>query len=86
MSDNQLDSNLFYHGIHHTFDDVLPNSIRIIQEMSHLLTEEDTLIVKTVIALYHDTGFLDQYDKNEPKGCERATESFIWIRLFTVAD
>jgi uncharacterized protein len=35
------------------------------------ISEEDTLLVKTA-ALFHDTGFLDQYEKNEPQGCDRA--------------
>jgi len=68
-----LDKNLFYHGAHHTFDDVLPNSILLINEMKDLLTDEQALIVKTA-ALFHDTGFLDQYDKNEPRGCDRARQ------------
>lgn len=68
---SHLDPNLFYHGIHHTFQDVLPNAIRITQVMRNELTEDQILIIKTA-ALFHDTGFLDQYDKNEPLGCERA--------------
>lgn len=64
-----LDKRLYYHGRHHTFQDVLPNSELLARESN--LSEEETLIVKTA-ALFHDTGFLDQYDKNEPFGCERA--------------
>lgn len=66
-----LDKNLFYHGRHHTFDDVLPTAIEI--GKAENLTEEQLLIVSTA-ALYHDTGFLDQYEKNEPMGVERARQ------------
>lgn len=48
-----LDKNLYYHGIHHTFDDVLPNAIKLCKAEN--LSEEETLIVKTS-ALFHDTG------------------------------
>ncbi len=68
---SELDPNLLYHSIHHTFQDVLPNALRIAQVMRNELTEEQVLIIKTA-ALFHDTGFLDQYDRNEPLGCERA--------------
>jgi uncharacterized protein len=64
-----LDPNLFYHGKHHTVDYVLPASLILSKEQG--LTEEQTLIVKTA-ALFHDVGFLDQYEKNEPQGVERA--------------
>ncbi|KAF0973972.1 hypothetical protein FDP41_006903 [Naegleria fowleri] len=66
-----LDKDLFYHNIGHTFEDVLPASILLAKEEG--LNEEDLLIVKTA-ALFHDTGYLDQYSKNEPKGCERARQ------------
>jgi uncharacterized protein len=62
-----LDKRLWYHGKHHTIDDVLPCAIFLCKEEN--LTEEETLLVKTA-ALYHDVGFLDQYEKNEPKGCD----------------
>ncbi|KAL0487812.1 Cbei [Acrasis kona] len=65
----KLDKSLLYHGRHHTFEDVLPTSIRLCKEEN--LDEDQTLIVKTA-ALFHDVGFLDYYEKNEPKGVERA--------------
>jgi predicted metal-dependent HD superfamily phosphohydrolase len=69
---SQLDGRLWYHGRHHTFEDVLPNAEILCK--SEGLSPEDTLLVKTA-ALYHDTGFLDIYDKNEPYGCDRARKS-----------
>ncbi|KAL9656844.1 hypothetical protein ABK040_004378 [Willaertia magna] len=64
-----LDPNLYYHGRFHTFDDVLPFCTKLAKEEG--LSEEEILLVETA-ALFHDTGYLDQYEKNEPKGCERA--------------
>ena len=65
----ELDKNLFYHGRHHTFEDVLPMAEQLAKQEG--LNDQQALIVKTA-ALYHDTGFLDRYDKNEPCGVERA--------------
>eukprot|EP01080_Neovahlkampfia_damariscottae_P004542 gene4542-7919_t len=69
---DNLDKRLFYHGKHHTIDDVLPCAIFLCKEEN--LSEADTLLVKTA-ALYHDVGFLDQYEKNEPQGCQWAQKS-----------
>ncbi|KAL0489702.1 glutamyl-tRNA(Gln) amidotransferase subunit A, mitochondrial [Acrasis kona] len=66
---SNLDPKLRYHARTHTFEDVLPNSIILAREEN--LSEEETCIVTTA-ALFHDIGFLDQYDKNEPMGANRA--------------
>ncbi len=66
---DRLDKRLRYHGKQHTTNDVLPNSITLANEEG--LSDEEVLIVKTA-ALYHDVGYLDQYDKNEPLGVQRA--------------
>lgn len=66
-----LDRKLFYHGRSHTIEDVLPWSERLAREEG--LRDEEILIVKTA-ALFHDTGFLDQYDMNEPLGANLARE------------
>lgn len=65
----ELDPNLHYHGRHHTFEDVLPAAERLCKEEG--LNVQDSLIVRTA-ALFHDTGFLDQYDRNEACGAHRA--------------
>lgn len=64
-----LDDRLYYHNIAHTRDDVLKNAILLAEEAQ--LNDSETLIVKTA-ALFHDTGFLDQYSANEIFGCKRA--------------
>ena len=61
--EQELPQNLFYHGIHHTRDDVLPAVTRL-TEMAKL-SERQTLLLKTA-ALYHDIGFIEQYEMNEP--------------------
>lgn len=60
--ENELASNLFYHGIHHTRDDVLPAA----QQLGKLegITQEDQLLLNTS-ALYHDMGYIEQYKQNE---------------------
>ncbi len=59
--EQELAPNLYYHGIHHTMD-VYEASIKLCE--SEGLTQEEKILVNTA-ALYHDAGFLFQYDQNE---------------------
>lgn len=59
--ENELNSNLYYHGIHHTID-VYEASIKI-AELENL-SQEEKVIINTA-ALYHDAGFIYQYENNE---------------------
>ena len=59
--ENELHSNLYYHGIHHTID-VYEATIKLAE--LEKLKEEETIIVKTA-ALFHDAGFLFRYEHNE---------------------
>ena len=70
--ETELSSKLFYHGVHHTRDDVLP----AFERLSELegVSEEDLVIGRTA-ALYHDVGYLEQYAKNEPIGVRIARET-----------
>jgi uncharacterized protein len=61
LLDNELSDNLYYHGIHHTVD-VYDASIKI-GELENL-SQEEKLVVNTA-ALYHDAGFVYQYEHNE---------------------
>ena len=61
--ERELAPNLFYHGIHHTRDDVLPAIERLGQIQK--VGREDFLLLQTG-ALYHDIGYVEQYLKNEP--------------------
>lgn len=69
--ERELDPNLFYHGVHHTRDDVLPAAERLAALGG--LDEESTLRLRTA-ALFHDVGFLEQYQNNERIAAATAKE------------
>lgn len=66
----RLPSHLHYHGIHHTLD-VVQASERI--ALMEGITDEQMFVLKSA-ATYHDAGFVEQYDKNEPVGIRMAQE------------
>eukprot|EP00761_Pharyngomonas_kirbyi_P013597 gb/GECH01013626.1/.p1 GENE.gb/GECH01013626.1/~~gb/GECH01013626.1/.p1 ORF type:complete len:202 (+),score=53.05 gb/GECH01013626.1/:1-606(+) len=68
---NGLPQDLYYHGKSHTMKDVYPACVQLGREEG--ISEKELLLVATA-ALFHDTGFLDQYDKNEPFGAQRARD------------
>ncbi len=68
--ETELSSNLYYHGIHHTLD-VYEVSIKI-AELENL-NQEEKILVNTA-ALYHDSGFLFQYEENEVLAVEMVNE------------
>ena len=59
---NELSPDLYYHGIHHTRDDVLPAAERLAALAQ--LDEANTFLLRTA-ALYHDIGYIVQYEANE---------------------
>lgn len=59
---NNLSSRHHYHSISHT-QDVMRATVKLC-EMERL-DEKTTVLMKTA-ALFHDVGFVDQYEKNEP--------------------
>ena len=59
--EGELSPKLHYHGIHHTID-VYEASIRLAELEG--LSQEEKVIVNTA-ALYHDAGFIYQYEHNE---------------------
>lgn len=69
--EKELPRNLFYHGIYHTKDDVLPSAERL-AEMEGL-SKEDLLLLRTA-ALYHDIGYIEQYKCNEDIAVRIASE------------
>lgn len=69
--ENELPENLHYHGIDHTFD--VLRTIEMYSLMEGVSTEEFELL--QTAALYHDSGFIYQYSKNEPIGVKIAQES-----------
>ena len=68
LEQNEFVSKLKYHGPHHTLD-VMEAAERI--GRSEGLGEEELMLVK-VAALFHDSGFLNKYQNNEPEGAKLA--------------
>ncbi len=62
----ELPRNLYYHGLHHTWDVYNAAKRLAIHEE---IAESDTKILLTA-ALFHDTGFLTTYHANEPYAVE----------------
>lgn len=63
-----LPSNLYYHNVKHTID-----MIYIVEKIGREegIDEEEMLLLKCA-ALFHDAGFLSQYDNNEEIGAQMA--------------
>jgi len=68
LEQNEFVSKLKYHGPHHTLD-VMEAAERI--GRAEGLSEEELMLVK-VAALFHDSGFLNKYQNNEPEGAKLA--------------
>lgn len=66
----KLPKNLHYHSIFHT-KDVTTAAERI--AIREGITDEDLFLLKSA-ASYHDAGFINQYDNNEPLGIALAKE------------
>ena len=67
----ELPDKLYYHGIHHTRDDVLPAAMRLGEAAG--LNNEDFLLLQTA-ALYHDVGYVETYAEHEMAGARIASE------------
>ena len=65
-----LDANLYYHGVHHTKD-----VVKAVERLALLegVTDEGLFLLKTA-AIFHDAGFLESYQHNEPIGARMAEE------------
>lgn len=68
--EERLSDKLHYHSIAHTRD-VVTAVERL--ALSENVTDEGLFLLKTA-ATYHDAGFVEQYDKNEPIGVRLASE------------
>lgn len=66
----RLPNNLYYHGIHHTYD-----VVEAVERIALLegITGEEMFVLKSA-ATYHDAGFVEQYAKNEPIGIRMSRE------------
>lgn len=66
-----LPAKLAYHGIHHTRDHVVPAVERLTK--SYAITGEVRELMLTA-AWFHDIGFVERYDNNEPIGVQIAKQ------------
>ncbi len=69
--EKELKPSLYYHNYQHTLD--VCKSIEALAEYEGI--NGDDLIILRTAAVYHDTGFIWQYDNNEPIACEFAKET-----------
>lgn len=58
----ELSSDLYYHHVEHTLD--VCNVIEVLAKAEGV-SEEDLMLLKTA-GLYHDLGFVERYEDNEP--------------------
>ena len=68
--EKELSEKLHYHSIEHTKD-----VVRAVERYALLegVTDEGLFLLKSA-ATYHDAGFVEQYEKNEPVGARMAGE------------
>lgn len=68
----ELSPALHYHGPHHTLTDVLPAVERLCDRECVRGKDRDILVAA---ALFHDTGFIESYNANEPIGARIAADT-----------
>lgn len=67
----ELPRDLYYHGLHHTRDDVYPAVSRLAVLAG--LHGEEFMLLETA-AIYHDMGYIARYARNEEIGASMARE------------
>ena len=70
LLEQKLFKGLHYHGVAHS-KDVVGAAERI--ALSENVTDEGLFLLKSA-ATYHDAGFIEEYDNNEPIGARLAGE------------
>lgn len=70
LLERHLSKDLYYHSIDHTKD-----VVKAVERIALLenVTDEGLFLLKSA-ATYHDAGFIEQYEKNEPIGARLADE------------
>lgn len=92
--ERELPSNLYYHGIHHTRDEVVP-AVELLAEMEHIKGE--SFYILQTAAWFHDIGFVEQPAYHELISAriasdilpgfgfgEKQVEDIRWIILATI--
>jgi uncharacterized protein len=69
---HDLPDNLYYHSVPHTRDVVVPATERLADYYE--VRDPDRTLLLTA-AWYHDLGFIEQFEKNEPIGARIAAET-----------
>ncbi|HEY6159985.1 MAG TPA: phosphohydrolase [Bacteroidia bacterium] len=71
LLEQKLSKNLLYHNLAHTLD-----VLECVQRLgaSEKINDHEMLLLKTA-ALFHDTGFIERYQDNEPLACKLASET-----------
>lgn len=67
----ELDHRLYYHNINHTQNDVLPVAERLAEKEG---IKGDALYLLLTGVLFHDIGYIEQYENNEPIAARIAGE------------
>jgi len=67
----RLSDTLYYHGIHHVED--VTNACLNLAGQERVTDEEAIKLLRTA-ALYHDSGFMNTYQKHEEEGCRIVRE------------
>ncbi|NIJ54070.1 HD domain-containing protein [Dyadobacter arcticus] len=68
---SRLDSNLYYHGVHHTLD-VVQTALEL--AALEAVTDQESLCLIKTAALFHDCGFMNTYKGHEDESCRIAKE------------
>jgi len=68
---NRLDDSIIYHRKEHTTDIVVPAALAIAEAEGFALEEK---LLVGIFAAFHDTGFIEQYNANEPIGARLLEE------------
>ncbi len=66
-----LSPDLLYHNETHTMEYAYPEAKRLAKME---MFDDDEILIIVLIALYHDTGFTDQYIANEELGAKKAKD------------
>jgi len=69
--ERELSPKLYYHGVHHTRDDVLP-AIERLASLAQIKGEE--LLLLKIAAIYHDFGYTHHYLNHEAIGAGIASQ------------
>jgi uncharacterized protein len=68
---SRLSNTLYYHGLHHV-EDVTNAAVNLAEQEG--ITDEQSIQLLRIAALYHDCGFMNTYQDHEEEGCRIVRE------------